>query len=326
MCVIVPTEPSSFVHSLKKFCLPQMLDMHRAASRQLKIERSLACIYNDVLKPVESMLHRRGSNVKVIVECNPPNMVVNTDVLRLKQVMLNLGRNSSKFVEKGFIYLSAAVVDGTVQLSVADTGMGIPVEKRGNLFEKFQESLDSLNQGTGIGLSLCKNLVELMGGEIYLDEAYDSDVEGYPGARFVVDLKVAPESNWDLPDNEDEVKENSSQQDLPESAVSFYTGGPSEEFTTHSSDSVMSSTATDSLNLPENLTCLFVDDDMVIRRLFCRALANACPTWKIGQAANGETALRLVKESQDVSSAYDIIFMDQYMASGAFVTFGLLVC
>ena len=89
----------------------------------------------------------------------------------------------------------------TVQLAVEDSGKGIPVEKRARLFEKFQESLDSLNQGTGIGLNLCKSLVQLMGGEIWLDADYNSGIPGCPGARFVVDLKVPPvvTDTMDLP-------------------------------------------------------------------------------------------------------------------------------
>jgi signal transduction histidine kinase len=66
----------------------------------------------------------------------------------LKQVVLNLGRNSLKFVESGYVRLCAQVVDGMVELSIEDSGPGIPPEKQGLLFNKFQESLDSLSQGT----------------------------------------------------------------------------------------------------------------------------------------------------------------------------------
>lgn len=176
--------------------LRNMLDLHRASSKQLNLDTRLTDLYNDVLKPVDSMLYRRGSktDVKVILECNPRFLFVNSDPLRLKQVMLNLGRNSAKFVERGFIRLTAGVVDGRVHLYVSDSGPGIPPEKRDRLFAKFQESLDSLSQGTGIGLHLCKNLIDLMNGRIWLDESYDSGVKNCPGARFVIDLNVPPAS------------------------------------------------------------------------------------------------------------------------------------
>jgi K+-sensing histidine kinase KdpD len=74
--------------------------------------------------------------------------------LRLKQVILNLGRNSVKFIEEGFIKLQAKVVKGQVQIAVEDSGPGIPMEKRERLFCKYQESLDMLSQGT-VSLRCC---------------------------------------------------------------------------------------------------------------------------------------------------------------------------
>ena len=53
---------------------------------------------------------------------------------------MNLGRNSAKFVDDGFIRISATTVNGFVQLSVADSGTGIPLDKRGKLFNKYQAS------------------------------------------------------------------------------------------------------------------------------------------------------------------------------------------
>lgn len=294
----------NFVNDL----LRNMLDMHRANSNQLQIETQLTDVYNDVLKPVDSMLYRRGSDVHVHIEC-PDNLVVHTDLLRLKQVMLNLGRNSSKFVESGgFIHLSANVVDGTVQLSVADSGKGIPEEKRHRLFEKFQESLDSLSQGTGVGLNVCKSLVELMGGEIYLDHDYHSGIEGYPGARFVINLNTAPVADEDLHDS------SSRDGEAP-----VHTTTDSESSTrAEDSERIHNNAPSQQDELPEHLSVLFADDDMIIRRLFCRALSLAAPTWKVEQAANGETALQLVRERSRNSSdgtSYDLIFLDQYMAS-----------
>jgi signal transduction histidine kinase len=67
------------------------------------------------------------------------------------------------FVTKGFVRLRAEVIEGNVQLSVEDSGPEIPESTRKILFSRFQESLDSLNQGTGIELCLCKGLIGLMG-------------------------------------------------------------------------------------------------------------------------------------------------------------------
>ena len=173
--------------------LRNMLDMQRAHSNQLSINYAPVDILKDVFSPVDAMLYRRGNDIQVQVEC-PPNLVIMSDRLRLKQIVLNLGRNSLKFVNKGFIRLRAVVddVDNSVLIYIEDSGPGIPLEKRKKLFAKFQESLDSLHQGTGIGLCLCLNLMDLMGGEIMLDEEYDSGIPGQPGTRFVIRLNCSP--------------------------------------------------------------------------------------------------------------------------------------
>jgi hypothetical protein len=93
------------------------------------------------------------------------------------------------FPTKGYIQIGAGTnTDGTVYLFVEDSGPGIPPEKRENLFSRYQESLDSLNQGTGIGLSLSKQLVDLLGAELYLDETFESGILGLPGTRFKIEL------------------------------------------------------------------------------------------------------------------------------------------
>lgn len=127
--------------------LRTMLDIHRAVDKQLSLNLTPTDVLHDILEPVEGMLVQKGDKVTVSVDC-PRDLFVVTDSLRLKQIMLNLGRNSSKFVDKGFIRLCGSVVDGCVQLSVEDSGPGIPLDKQQRLFLKFQESLDVLSQGT----------------------------------------------------------------------------------------------------------------------------------------------------------------------------------
>lgn len=127
--------------------LRNMLDMHRAASKQLQVTMAPVDLLHDVLEPVGGMLYQRGSKVKLIVEC-PPDLFIMADCLRLKQVILNLGRNSTKFIDEGFIRLKAEETNGVVKIYVDDSGTGIPKEKQERLFAKFQESLDLLSQGT----------------------------------------------------------------------------------------------------------------------------------------------------------------------------------
>jgi signal transduction histidine kinase/CheY-like chemotaxis protein len=272
--------------------LRNMLDMNRASSNQLRIELAHADLLRDVLEPVASMMYPRCESFEVLLDC-PEDLVVVTDCMRLKQILLNLGRNATKFIEKGFIRLRVYEVDKMIRISVEDSGSGIPLEKQDRLFEKFQESLDSMNQGTGVGLCVCRNLVDLMKGDIWLDKTYDSGMEGCPGARFVVELKT-PAVALDTMAVESYDKSINC-----ENSVGLEVANSGEE-----SDTVPL------LKLPEKLSVLFVDDDLMLRKLFARAVRNVMPEWDVQEAANGESALLLVDKQ-----SYDLIFLDQYMAS-----------
>lgn len=256
--------------------LRNMLDLHRSTDKKMKLNMEPTDILRDILEPVSSILVMRGAKVDVEMDC-PQNLIVNADRMRLKQILLNLANNATKFVEQGYIRLRAEVVDGgdNVELYVEDSGPGIPVEKQQQLFAKFQDSLDVLNQGTGIGLCVCKNLSKLMDANLFLDSTFDSGVEGCPGARFTLRLNQAP--------------------------LDIENG-----FGTLESDEVVNATR----DLPEGLSVLFVDDDTMIRKMFSRTLSNVAPTWTIREASSGETALRIVDEDR-----FDIIFIDHYMAS-----------
>mmetsp|Transcript_6122 Transcript_6122/g.11095 ORF Transcript_6122/g.11095 Transcript_6122/m.11095 type:complete len:862 (+) Transcript_6122:40-2625(+) len=273
--------------------LRNMLDIHRSASH-MQIVLSPTDILHDILEPVASILFMRGASsaVQVQVEC-PKDLVCEADRMRLKQIVLNLSSNAAKFVQKGYIRLVARTVNGSVEISVEDSGPGIPESKRHQLFQKFQQSLDELNQGTGIGLAVCKNLSDLMGAEICLDDAFDSGVEGCLGTRFVIRLNQPAISVEGTLRTNQATQESQERSPLVESSVVF-----------------SSSPEPASMSLPVSLSVLFVDDDTVLRRMFTRALKRVCPGWDVSDASNGETALRLT-ETRD----YDVIFMDQYMAS-----------
>lgn len=149
--IITTREDVNIIDNALKFVndlLRNMLDMHRATNKKMKVSLTPTDILHDVLEPVQSMLMQRGGKIDVQVSCEDSTFAL-ADRLRLNQVMLNLGRNSAKFVDEGFIRLSAkAFENGIVQVSVEDSGPGIPEKKKKMLFQKYQESLDMLSQGT----------------------------------------------------------------------------------------------------------------------------------------------------------------------------------
>jgi signal transduction histidine kinase len=226
--------------------LRNMLDMNRASSNQLRIELAHADLLRDVLEPVASMMCHRYEGFDILLDC-PEDLVVVTDRMRLTQILLNLGRNATKFVEKGFIRLRVREVDKLVQISVEDSGPGIPLEKQDRLFEKFQESLDLMNQGTGVGLCVCRNLVDLLKGDIWLDKTYDSGMEGCPGTRFVVELKTPAVAL-------DTMTEASYDESINcENRAGLEVANSGEE-----------SDTAPLLELPDKLSVLFVDDDLML--------------------------------------------------------------
>ena len=274
-----------------------------SSSSNAHLNDCFRCFYYTVLVPVRTILFSKHNPFEFIIDC-PQHLVVATDPLRLKQVVMNLASNSRKFVTSGYIKIGASLTpEGTVYLYVEDSGPGIPVDKRQKLFSKYQESLDSLSQGTGMGLCLSKQILDLLGGQLYLDETYRSDKSPeFPGSRFVLDLQCRPE----ILDDSFVVEEghvHPADVDLERApVVGGLSGNPS------------GTTAKDINNdeacLPPNLNVLIVDDDMILRRLIQRSLQRIAPAWKVHQASNGETALQMTSQAH-----YDLIFLDQYMAS-----------
>lgn len=115
------------------------------------------------------------------------NLVIDTDPIRLKQVLLNLINNAIKFTAKGSITLKVWQSKKMTYFSVNDTGIGISAEAQKQLFKPFAQADSSTSRqygGTGLGLSICKKLVELMGGAIDL-----TSHEGY-GSTFTFSLPI----------------------------------------------------------------------------------------------------------------------------------------
>jgi CheY-like chemotaxis protein len=122
-----------------------------------------------------------------------PDIAIRVDYTRAKQVLLNLASNAVKYnFEGGRVTVGAAAIPGgKLRLSVADTGPGIPKAKQPELFQPFNRLGAEATgiEGTGIGLALCKQLVEIMGGVI----GFESEIR--VGSTFWVDLPTAKRSD-----------------------------------------------------------------------------------------------------------------------------------
>ena len=123
------------------------------------------------------------------------------DATRIFQILTNLIGNSIKFTEKGFIKLSIILKDitdnnATLLFEVEDTGIGIPKNKKDEIFKSFEQVYSSKNnkkyfsEGTGLGLSITKELVEQMGGEIYLDSEINKGSKFYFNLNFEINKET----------------------------------------------------------------------------------------------------------------------------------------
>lgn len=125
------------------------------------------------------------------------SLFIQTDAVKFKQVIINLLTNASKFTKEGHIRLSFSVDEGKrlITLAISDTGIGVPKEKAEAVFERFVK-LNQYVQGTGLGLSLCKIIVERLGGKIWLDTSYTE------GARFMFCIPLTKVQKEDLAEDQ----------------------------------------------------------------------------------------------------------------------------
>lgn len=127
---------------------------------------------------VETVMASRKLEVEIRFDTDLSVLMLDTDDARLRQVLINLLVNATKFTEQGSIVLELKMADaGTALFSVTDTGCGIPPEKQHLIFERF-EKLNDFVQGSGLGLSICQLIVKYMNGKLWVDSGYTR------GARF----------------------------------------------------------------------------------------------------------------------------------------------
>ena len=108
-------------------------------------------------------------NLKLIVRLLNEDQSIQTDGTKLRQMLVNLLSNGIKFTEKGEVFLGCAVSDGVLEVSIADTGVGIAAENIEYVFEPFWQAEQTATRktgGTGLGLSVTRKLARLLGGDV----------------------------------------------------------------------------------------------------------------------------------------------------------------
>jgi CheY-like chemotaxis protein/two-component sensor histidine kinase len=171
-----------------------ILDLSRAEAGKISIEAieiSLAEIVRSVCRGLQVLAQNKNLYLSWNVAEDLPAFVMG-DPVRIRQIIINLVNNAIKFTHKGGVTVSVSLQarrekDCDVVFAIKDTGIGIPKEKQGRIFEVFSQADDQTARrygGTGLGLVISKKLAEMMGGRVWIES------EEGKGSTFNVMLRL----------------------------------------------------------------------------------------------------------------------------------------
>jgi signal transduction histidine kinase len=163
---------------------------------EAQLRASTATLHENVFSPftliqqatagMEILAQKKGLEFSIYVDPKLPPGIYGDD-RRIRQIIVNLIGNALKFTKQGSVRLNVMCHEENWSIQVSDTGIGIPSEAQASIFEPFQQVHSELtydNRGIGLGLSITKQLVELMNGKIVLES------EPGRGSTFTVLLPV----------------------------------------------------------------------------------------------------------------------------------------
>ncbi|MEO5339871.1 MAG: response regulator [Magnetococcus sp. MYC-9] len=175
------------------YLINNVLDLSKIESHKLDLEAivfDLRQTLDGAIDPMKVLAHAKNLQLNGRVDPSLPPCFVG-DPIRLSQIIMNLVGNAIKFTEKGQIELTVTWEAGEkLRFAVADTGIGIPVERQPRIFDSFTQADNSTTRkygGTGLGTTIAKGIVEKMGGRIWVESVVNRGSTFF----FVVPLPVA---------------------------------------------------------------------------------------------------------------------------------------
>ena len=170
-----------------------ILDVSKIEAGKMTVE-VIPCSPQQILSEVRSLMEPRAKakGVALLFETpDPLPATIQTDPMRLKQILLNLLSNSIKFTNQGFIRITSSVMagesDGELTITVQDTGIGMSPETTARLFRPFEQADNSMSRrfgGTGLGLVIARKLAALLGGDISVTSSLGQ------GSTFVIKVRT----------------------------------------------------------------------------------------------------------------------------------------
>lgn len=241
------------------------------------------------------------------------------DVLRLRQILTNLIGNAIKFTSQGSVTVEVKQDPedeqaGALLFSVSDTGMGIPLEKHSLVFQRFYQADTSTNRkhgGAGLGLSICKSLVEMMGGKIWFKSTENAGSTFYFSVKFPVALQPKEQGlpSIAMPSGESSLNPQESQK-LDKAADASST--PTSHAALQNAVKVLKESEHSlpfktQFNKPDKVDKILVAEDSSDNLLLLQFYLKGLP-YEIDSAENGEIAVQKFKQSH-----YDLVLMDLQM-------------
>jgi signal transduction histidine kinase len=164
-----------------------VLDLSKIEAGKIRLDFEtvrLEEVIEDLLSSITPLAQARGSSIQVAPSEPMPPLV--TDPRRVRQILLNLLSNATKFGARHPIVLLCSEIDGGVRIAVMDRGPGIPRADQERIFEEFVQLTAAAGEGTGLGLAISRRLAILLGGKL--------DVESEPGqgSTFALWLPLEP--------------------------------------------------------------------------------------------------------------------------------------
>ncbi|MDA8424193.1 MAG: HAMP domain-containing sensor histidine kinase [Nitrospiraceae bacterium] len=169
--------------------ITNILDLSKLEAGKMEVsfqEINATALISEIAETTRILVGKKPVMVKV--EAPPLAIMISTDPIKLRQIIMNLAGNAAKFTEQGEITLSLSIIGSSrLEIAVADTGIGIKEQDIDKLFIAFGQVEDAKtkqHEGTGLGLTISKNLAELINGSISIRSAYGQ------GTTFVVSLPL----------------------------------------------------------------------------------------------------------------------------------------
>ncbi|QDV53854.1 ATP-binding protein [Gimesia fumaroli] len=264
-----------------------ILDVSKIEADKLDVE-AIQCSLIELIEDVKTLMEIRaldkGLELSIIIDGKIPSWI-QSDPIRLRQILINLLSNAIKFTKQGTVQLVIRAIDSNseapgLQFDVIDTGIGMTEEQLSRLFQPFVQADSSTTRkygGTGLGLTICKRLTNILGGEIFVNSEYGT------GSTFTVTVKIGKVTDVEFVDQL--------------------------TFKSEYNESLANTNSKIDFEMDYNI--LLAEDGLDNQKLIRFLLTKAgC---QVTLADNGNRAVHLALEATEKGQPFDVILMDMQM-------------